>query len=535
MMRGWVFYKTSHQVLALLISALTASMSFADVESVQRGAALYHGAVLESRHLVDKSALVAANIATVAACAGCHRPSALGGFEGGIAVPPIAGDFLFSAYEPLTVNRFPWPSTLRKRAAYTVESLRKTLQTGITIDGRVISSLMPRYALSENEVNDLASFLTSRSQTRAPGLTDEHIRFATITTPDVSEQDRQSLLQTLNSFFADKNAETRQETRRKSTSLLNKETMYARYKKWEIDHWALSGPADTWLAQLEEMYAKSPVFAILSGLGGADWKPIDDFCFQQKIPCLFPQVSFPSDDFNFYSLYFDAGLQSQLRWIQLEASINLNLKIIKYSFLSDQNASARAKIDLLKVQLRKTGQNFVEVLPHEADIVMSLLSVEDTAGAVRKTQLKPKKIYVLHATQTILKPQDWVLALNGTSPDSAWYVMNRFYGQDDAHQALRRTSTWFKSKKLKPANEVIAANALFAATLAVDSLAHADANFSREYCIEKLEHGLENAIPLSPYSRLSLSSREHVASKGFGAFIRYPAKNEFLPIWITPQ
>jgi hypothetical protein len=530
-----VFGKKIYGAWTLLIGALITSAVHADIAAINRGAALYSGISLTSQHLVDKGALVTTNLPAVAACAGCHRPSALGSFEGGVSIPPITGDFLFSAYEPLTVNRFPWPSTLRKRPAYSAESLRKTLNTGITIDGLPISSLMPRYQLSEKEVGDIAAFLISRSQTKTPGLTDEHIRFATITTPDVSDMERQSLLQTLHAFFAVKNTETRQETRRKSTSLLNNETMYARYRKWEIDHWALSGTPDTWLKQLEKLYEQSPVFALLSGIGGADWRPVDDFCAQQKIPCLFPQTSFTPEQFNFYSLYFDTGLQGQFEWIQQELSSMLGFKKIKYSFLSDQNHGAHAKIDLMNMQLPKTNQNLIEVLPADADVLISFLAVTDTADIVRTSQLNPKKIYVLHAGQTLLSPQDWKPALHGVSPNSTWYVMNRFHGQDDASQRLRRSNSWLKSKKINPSHEVIAANALFAATLAVDSLAHADANFSREYCIEKLEHGLENAIPLSSYSRLSLSSLQHVASRSFGVFIRYPARNEFEPIGVFPK
>jgi hypothetical protein len=520
---------------ALLITCVGLPLQAkADANAINRGQALYYGTTMEKRHVIDKSDLVAANLAKVSACVGCHRPSALGSFEGGVAVPPIAGEFLFSAFEPLTVNRFPWPTTLRKRPAYSVASLRDTLRTGVSVDGLEISNLMPRYSFSEAEVSDLADFLKNRSAAKSPGLTDESIRFATITTPEVSEDERQSLLQTLNAFFTDKNAETRLETRRRSTSLLNKETMYARYRKWELEHWALKGSAETWQAQLESLYAKSPVFAIVSGVGSAEWQPIHNFCGEKKIPCLFPQTSSTPADVNFYSLYFDAGIRAQSRWIQQTLLLESSRAKYKYAILSDQSSTAKSRGAMISSELGASSNRFIEVEPGQADILVSLLSVEDTARLLRQHQMQPANVFVLHATQTVQQPHGWPDAMGSVAPNATWYVMDRFLSQDSAAQPLRRANSWLKSKKIKPANGVIAANALFAAALAVDSLAHADSNFSREYCIEKLEHSLENAIPVSSYPRLSLSANQRFASKGFGVFTRMAGQNEFTPTWVNP-
>jgi hypothetical protein len=153
---------------------------------------------------------------------------------------------------------------------------------------------------------------------------------------------------------------------------------------------------------------------------------------------------------------------------------------------------------------------------------------------LQEMQVKPAKVFVLHVDQNMLKTQNLSQKLDKTANDVTWYVIDKFYSPNNASQSLRRAKSWFNSKKLKPANEVIAANALFAATLAVDSLAHADANFSREYCIEKIEHGLENAIPLSSYARLGLSANQRFASKGFGVLTKTSSQSDFSAIWVNP-
>lgn len=509
-------------------------VSMADIDSVNRGRALYYGTSLEERHIVDKNAALVRSFSKVAACVGCHRPSALGGFEGGVAVPPITGQYLFSAFEPLTVNRFPWPTTLRKRPAYSMETLRRTLSSGVTVDGITISHLMPRYSLSDAEVNNIADFLKYQSSNKSPGLTNTAIRFATITTPDVSDDAKLSLVQTLGAFFNDKNAETRLETRRRTTSLLNNETMYAQYRKWELEHWELKGSVDTWQEQLDGLYSKSPVFAIISGLGSAQWQPIDNFCGEKKIPCLFPQASFVPREFNFYSLYFDAGIFLQLDWFLNNVTTAYTGKKLTYAILSNQTAESKSRVQLIRSHLMSSSDKLSEVEIKEADFLISLKSVEASASALHETQSKPLKVFVLHADQNKLDARNWIQVLDKAKNDISWFVVDKFHASDKSTPSLRRAKSWLNSKKIIPPNDIIAANALFAATLAVDSLAHADANFSREYCIEKIEHGLENAIPLSSYARLSLSANQRFASKGFGVFTKTANQNVFSSAWVNP-
>ncbi|MFO1296744.1 MAG: hypothetical protein U1F25_09870 [Rubrivivax sp.] len=85
--------------------------------------------------------------------------------------------------------------------------------------------------------------------------------------------------------------------------------------------------------------------------------------------------------------------------------------------------------------------------------------------------------------------------------------------QDAAPARLARARAWWRAQGLRPADEALAAQVLFAATAAVENLVHVDERFSREYCLEKLEHNLENMPPMTAYPRLSLRPGQRLAAK----------------------
>jgi hypothetical protein len=51
------------------------------------------------------------------------------------------------------------------------------------------------------------------------------------------------------------------------------------------------------------------VYALLSGIGGSNWAPVHEFCEQQAVPCLFPNVEVPVvAERDFYPVYFSRGV-----------------------------------------------------------------------------------------------------------------------------------------------------------------------------------------------------------------------------------
>jgi hypothetical protein len=83
-------------------------------------------------------------------------------------------------------------------------------------------------------------------------------------------------------------------------------------RRWSLDVWQLEGPPDTWAAQLEKFYARAPVFAVVSGLGGGDWDVVDAFCASRRLPCWFPSTPV-SDPSATYTLHFHGGVAAEAR------------------------------------------------------------------------------------------------------------------------------------------------------------------------------------------------------------------------------
>ncbi len=387
---------------------------------------------------------------------------------------------------------------------------------------------MPRYDLSGPEVAALAAHLNTLTGSLAPGVTETRVRFATITTPDVPAAQVAELLATLNRFVAHKNANTRGETARRGSAQRNEQSMYLRHRRWELRHWALSGAPETWGAQLQQRYAREPVFAVLSGVGEQSWQPVHAFCAAQRVPCLLPTVALPPQDENFYSVYLSRGLigqaQAAARHLLAMQPLPDEVLVLAGESPNEQEQARQVAAALADVFAQGLSEGLTErrvmvrTATHwraaGADRVALVSALPDDQIAKRRegrdTEPPPAAVFVL----TGMAP---IAALDSADPSAAvpaapaWWVTDQLHGEAARRQSQRATG-WLHANGLAGTG-VVARNALLAATVAVESLMHADEKFSREYCIEKLEHTLENMPALTAYPRLAIGPRQRFAAK----------------------
>lgn len=85
-------------------------------------------------------------------CASCHGRDGRGGREGDIVVPDITYATLA---RPLPAS----PLRHRGRAPYTDATLARAITHGIDSSGQQLHALMPRWALSSSELEDLLKYL----------------------------------------------------------------------------------------------------------------------------------------------------------------------------------------------------------------------------------------------------------------------------------------------------------------------------------------------------------------------------------------
>ncbi len=469
-----------------------------------------------------------------AACVNCHQRSGLGTVEGRVSVPPITGAYLFhsrahDASEPL----LPYVEGLRgNRDPYTEATLARAIREGLDSQGRPLSPVMPRYALGGEDLAALVDYLKALDARRVPGVTDTVLDFATIVTPDADPLKRRGMLDVLEQYFAQKNRFPLKPSPRMLTSGRTQysKSMYMANRHWALHVWELTGPASGWRAQLERHLAEEPVYAVLSGVGGRTWAPVHDFCEQNAIPCLFPNVEAPvvAED-DFYSMYFSKG-------VLLEAGL------IARALLGSQDRPAADAVEqiyragdvgeaaaaALAAELGKRG------IPVHGTALPAAARGHAVAAALRRAA--PRKDDGRRALVLWLRPADVAALADVPAGASAVYLSGLMGGLESSPLPAgwrRRTRMtypfdlpekrgirldfplgWFSFSHIPLLSEQVQTDTYLACTLLADVLNRMADNFARPYLVEQLQDLLEHRLITGSYPHLSLAANQRFASKG---------------------
>lgn len=483
--------------LVLLLAGLVTAAHGADT---QRGRALYEGRL-------PLAVAAVGGTAPRHACAACHRPSGMGTFEGGLAVPPITGSTLFKPFDTDTARFFPASAHFRVRPAYDEAALGRLLRTGITPDGVTLAVAMPRYNIAEADLADLSAHLAGLSSRPPDGIGAETVRLATVTTPDADPVRSAAMLATLRRFVEKKNGQSRHEAERAEQSHRTREMiMLRKFRLWELEHWPLQGAPETWSAQLDAWQARSPVYALVGGVGRAQWGPVDRFCERQRLPCLLPLVDAPGGAVadGFYNLHFHAGITLDAA---LAARALKSQGVDSYEFqagAADATLAEHVRTAFASAGLRESAAG---VGPGTA--VVSLLGPSAHAEWLRAA--RPAVPVVWLPGRHPLGQADLDASLPLTAQGLVVTPMQTGARLD---RQLNRARLWLRAQGLGHLPADVAASTLQAAMALGEGLAHADFNFTQEYLLELLEHSLENMVPWSPFPRLAIGPGQRIASKG---------------------
>jgi Cytochrome c len=463
-----------------------------------------------------------------AACVNCHQRSGLGSREGEIYIPPVTGEYLFHPHAHSGKESIlPYVEGMHgNREPYTDALLARAIRDGVDSNGRPLSYLMPRFALNDADMASLVSYLRSLSAKRTPGISDAVLHLASVFTPDADPAKRAGVIDVLQHFVEEKNSFPIGPSPRMWTSGKTEysKSMYMANRHWQLHIWELSGPPSGWRAQLERHLAQEPVFAMLSGVGGSNWEPIHDFCEQQALPCLFPNVEVPvSSDGDFYAVYFSDG-------VLLEA------QLIVHALLSAQQRPGTVQ------QIYRTGDSGEKAAQALAATLSgsSVVVRSHPLAAQDGTERLLASIRSLGKTDALvlwLRPRD-IAALAAVSPPStALYLSGLMGGLEDMPlpAAWRARSLlaypldpptqrgvrldyplgWFAFRHIPVVAEQVQVDTYLACSLLTDVLHHDMAdNVSPAYLIEQLQHMLERRLITGYYPHLSLGVHQHFASKG---------------------
>ncbi|MDE3012079.1 MAG: c-type cytochrome, partial [Pseudomonadota bacterium] len=476
------------------------------------------GGVLEGQR-ADGHAVQGAD----AACAACHRRSGLGAAEGNYVAPPISGEYL---RQPRITNgthpdRAASSSAPQRRPAYTLDSFARALREGVGSDGVPLSALMPRYALADDEVARLFEHLHAIGTAAVPGVDEQSLQFATVVTPEAQPQARDAMLATLRQFFAERNRIIAGTARPITHTELG--VKYRVTRSWTLHEWVLEGGPESWPAQLERLFAAQPVFAVVSGIGGAHWDPVHRFCEQRHLPCLFPNVDVPVvQEQGFYNLYFSRGvlLEADLFAAALRQSgaPPEGARLVQVVRHDSAGAAGAARLSAL---LAAAGW---EVETRE-------LASGDRARAVQQALRVPPDarlvLWLPAADLAVLPPppagvQAWLAGSQAgidvpPLPDAWKGISEISYAYELPERrsvAMRLPEGWFHINGIALTEPRVQYQTFLACQILSEGIGELHISFQPDYLIERLEVMLSHRRLNALYPRLSLGIGQRFASKG---------------------
>ena len=467
-------------------------------------------------------------------CGACHRASGMGSTEGQQVVPAVTGKILF---EPLQLPASKPPATPVIRLAYTRDTLKRAIRNGIDANGKVLDPNMPRYPLDDNSLDLLIDYLNTLSVDFSPGVDQHDIHFATIVSDSVGAKKKKALIDIMQAFIEQKNVETRHETERAENAPWHKEWIFKPYRKWVLHVWELKGPSNTWAQQLAGYYAEHPVFAVISGVVSGSWRPVHDFCQDNRIPCLFPTTDLPVIAENdFYPVYVNRGMTLEGEGVASHIASDINplgqSSIVQIYDPDDEMAKTAAEGLKAKLQDR-------------VDLKAVTIRADASPDGQGQRSLPEGSVLVIWGDQTLLS--DFMTGIKDVNAIKRIYLSTTLYGVDARQipekirdityfinpeempdklpKLILRSTGWLRAKRIyAPDEKRVQANAYFALKVTGSALRVIRGYFYRDYFIERVENAIDNAPYTSIYPHIGLAPGQRFVSKGF--YIAKPSKGK---------
>lgn len=539
-------------LLMLAGSALSAEFSLqvegiSEEEVLQLGERMYRKGILPSGE--PMKAVVMGDIPVdgrMFTCDDCHQRSGLGSVEGTIVTWPTTGLELYKPRQRTGAWRPPesgravqsrrrqlpeyWQQIEDVRPPYTAMTLAQVLRTGIDPAGRKLDSAMPLYLLNDREAAILINYLNTLSAETAPGVDAATIRFATVVTEGVLEQDKQAMLAPLQVHIDNHNTQSRHQERRSSSGPFYKTELHQSYRKLELAVWELKGPENTWRNQLEAYYRDSPVFAMLGGISAGSWQPVHDFCEENKVPAIFPVTDLPVvSDLDWYTLYFSKGFHQEgeavARYLHSIISDSDEVRVVQVARRDARSQALRSgfeenwrKFDRsppeyleLAPGAQPTGQFWERIMLDPRPIILLLwLDVQDLG-----------KIGTLEQNRTPLR----AIVIPGGLLDDSYtiipdglrervYMTSRFNLPGTQRKRRMVVEQWLRARKIPVTDLDIQSRMYFLGWMLSGAIKYIRSQYFREYFLEGFDMMIDQSYAIAVFPRLTFGPGQRYASKG---------------------
>jgi hypothetical protein len=533
--------------IALLFLTLLCSMAAAadqpetvggmsSEEALKLGERMYREGILPSGE--PMRALVSEDIevdGTMFSCESCHLRSGMGSIEGTVITLPTCGSWLYKPMvgremKPLSQERIsPYLDPPPFREAYTDRLVARAIWLGRDPNDREFNWVMPRYTMSTRDMEILVHYLRNLSAEFSPGVDEKTIRFATVVSHDVAEQDRFAMLETLKAHVRDHNSQSRPHERRAQHGPFNMEELYSPYRRYSLAVWELGGPPETWRAQLEDYYNEAPVFALLGGITTGDWAPIHRFSEDHRIPCFFPVTEYPViSDSDWYTLYFSKGYyqegEAAARFLRRAEDLARTVPVLQVyrATKGGRDAArgfrdARASMDLDAPVELEVGNDEVmgaafwsRLVEQHPGVVLALwLPAGDLEGISRLgTTPQPPMVFVSEGMlgDEVLKLPEEVRAFT--------YITHPHSFPEDEERSRLATQGWLKAKGLPVTDFEIQSKMYLLGWMLAGVVKKMRDDFYRDYFLDRVDMMRDQYYSIAVYPRLSFGPGQRYASKG---------------------
>ncbi len=447
------------------------------------------------------------------ACVSCHKTSLKGSAEGKLVVPALTYESLMKGKKfSLAERRGRDAQGSRIHTPYTDDLLKRAIVQGVAADGRSLDPAMPKYRLSPDELGALISYIKSQHDRMPDGVDTKEIHIATIIAGDVDPERKRDMLNIINTFLRQKNADTRQETQRALHTPWTREWWYKSYRKVRLHVWTLSGDASTWKTELSDLYKQRPVFAVVSGLG-RDWHVIDEFCEDSRIPCVLPNAESSheatSEGFS-YALHFNGGLPVEedvlSKYIRDQGLVGC------FTILSDNDKLFHDSAERLREKLKTVG---VDARIEEIDgqsahrQCANVIVWTANADAARHVGKRMHEGNIYLSSALVPEYED----LMSDSCHCTYYIVTPYQvGNIPVNNA--RSFSWLKASIGAVSDTYLSLDTLYTIKLTSDAIVSMRSNFSREYFLERIEHLVDKSLMHPAYDHISLGPNQRTLSNG---------------------
>jgi ABC-type branched-subunit amino acid transport system substrate-binding protein len=237
--------------------------------------------------------------ASTMTCAGCHGFDGQGKPEGGVAPSNITWEALTKSYGVTHASG-------RKHPPYTERAIEFALTRGLDPAGHRLSNVMPRYAMSREDLTDLTAYLKRLGTDRDAGLTDTSIRVGMLVPAKGALAEMgQAIKSVVSAYFEEVNSQG---------------GIYNRKIELKLTETGDTPAATT--ASVERLIRDEQIFALSSAMiAGAD-REIATLAHNSEVPLVAPFTLYPpqSAPVNRQVFYLLSGIDDQARALVLFAA-----------------------------------------------------------------------------------------------------------------------------------------------------------------------------------------------------------------------